>query len=121
MQWIRHLPARLALLALLTMASMASAGELAVPDVHDGYEHGPVAHDHQSASHGALSHSPVTTPDGHPVHTCHCVHAHGLALIAAATSEFTVRAPLNTATVDLAGTPGRNTAAPPFHPPKTLS
>jgi hypothetical protein len=120
MLWIRHLPARLGLLALLAIASLTGIGELALHDVHAGHEGGSAAHQHFSASHGVSAPEPIPTPDGHPLHTCHCAHVHGVALVAS-TGELSVQAPGRAVAVDLASAPARSTTAPPFHPPKTLS
>lgn len=120
MFWLRHLTPRMIVLGLLGLASLAGTGDLALPDEHFMFA-ADAAAEPAPLPHSALPHDSGPVPDGHPVHTCHCVHAHGLALLASSGGVFTLDAPVTVAPVLLAGTPARGTAPPPFHPPKTLS
>lgn len=120
MMWSRCLVPRVAVFALLGLASIAGTGDLALPDEHFLFEPG-ASPGHAPVAHSASPHDSGPLSDTHPDHTCHCVHAHGLALVAAGGGDFTVEAPVSAAPVQPAGTPARSTTSPPFHPPKTLS
>ena len=120
MFWSRRLIPRIAVLALLGLAFAAAAGDLALPDEH--FMAGSEATGGNPAdAHSAQDHDSSPSSDTHPEHTCHCVHAHGLALVTAPAGEFAVGAPVTAAFVQLAGMPAPGSVPPPFHPPKILS
>ena len=118
MRFARRLVPRLITLVPLALAAIVGTGDLALPDEHFLQEDGAIAG--QVATVIDAHHDSQSPSGDHPAHTCHCVHAHGLAVVAGE-RPFRVEAPARSAFPEHAIPAIRPGFPPPFHPPKNLS